>query len=95
MSLPIAKRVILFMIILSLSLAILHIFFDPDIMSAVVAISSASAFYFLHRNPNLMLAKNWDEFCELYDESRDRKYIHGFPAFHVVLLLVILYIWLS
>jgi hypothetical protein len=62
--------------------------------SLSVGISSASVFYFLYRNPEMLMAKNWDEFGELADNSRDQKYVWGFPAYHAVMLSAILYIWL-
>ncbi|MEX0964635.1 MAG: hypothetical protein WDZ52_11415 [Pseudohongiellaceae bacterium] len=94
MTLNIAKRAILVMCSLSVGIAILHTFIDQDYIGAIIGISSASAFYFLHRNPEMMLAKNWDEFCEHVDNSRDQKYVWGFPAYHAVMLAAILYIWL-
>ena len=93
MTLKIAKRVILVMISISLGLTILHVFIDQDYVGAMVGVSSASIFYFLYRNPKMMLAKNWEEFGEHVDNSRDQKYIWGFPAYHVVMLAAILYIW--
>ena len=63
--------------------------------SLSVGISSASVFYFLYRNPEMLMAKNWDEFGELADNSRDQKYVWGFPAYHAVMLSAILYIWLG
>jgi hypothetical protein len=62
--------------------------------SLSLGISSASVFYFLYRNPEMLMAKNWDEFGELADNSRDQKYVWGFPAYHAVMLSAILYIWL-
>lgn len=94
MTLKIAKRVIVVMISISVSLTILHIFIDQDYVGALIGMSSASVFYFLHRNPEMMMAKNWDEFGEHADNSRDKKYIWGFPAYHAVMLAAILYIWL-
>lgn len=94
MTLKIAKRVILVMISISVGLTVLHIFFDQDYVGALIGISSASVFYFLHRNPEMMMAKDWEEFGELADNSRDQKYVWGFPAYHAVTLAAILYIWL-
>ncbi len=78
----------------SVCLAILNIFFDQNYLGAMVGISSASAFYYLYRNPKMMMAKSWDEFGELYDNSRDKKYLWGFPAYHLLMLAAIFYIWL-
>ena len=89
-----AKRAITVMCPISIGIAVLNTFFDKDYVGAVIGISAASAFYYLYRNPELMMAKNWDEFGELYDNSRDKKYIWGFPAYHGVVLAAILYIWL-
>ena len=87
-----AKIAISTMIVVSLGMAVLHTFFDQSYLGAMVGISSASAFYY--RNPEMMLAKSWDEFGELCDSSRDKKFIWGFPAYHAVMLSAILYIWL-
>tara|TARA_B110000858_G_scaffold89711_2_gene103743 strand:- start:7951 stop:8238 length:288 start_codon:yes stop_codon:yes gene_type:complete len=94
MSLKTAKRIILVMCSISFGLIVLHTFFDQNYIGAMIGIASASAFYYLHRNPELMMARNWDEFGELYDNSRDKKYLWGFPAYHAVMLAAILYIWL-
>ena len=93
MNLKIAKRAIIEMCSVSVGIVILHTFIDQDYIGAMVGISSASAFFFLHRNPEMMMAKNWREFCEFADQSRDQKYIWGFPAFHAVMLSAIFYIW--
>ena len=94
MTINIAKKVILVMCAMSFALAVLHTFFDQDYFAAVFCISALSGFYYLHRNPRMLMAKNWDEFCERYDNSRDKKYLWGFPAYHAVILAAILYIWL-
>ena len=94
MTLKIAKRAILVMISVSISIAVLHTFIDQDYVGAMIGISSASIFYFYHRNPELLMAKSWEEFGELSDNSRDQKYVWGFPAYHAVMLAAILYIWL-
>lgn len=94
MTLKIAKRVILVMISVSVGIAILRTFFDQDYIGAMLGISSASVFYYLHRNPKMMMAKSWNEFGELADNSRDQKYVWGFPALNAVMLAAILYIWL-
>ena len=94
MTLKIAKRAIIVMCAISIWLAILHTFFDQDYIGAMVGISSASVFFYLHRNPEMLMAKSWEEFCEHADESRDQKYVWGFPALNAVMLAAILYIWL-
>lgn len=94
MTLKIAKRVILGMISLSIGITLLHTFVDQSYVGAMIGISSASVFYFLHRNPEMMMAKNWEEFGEHADNARDQKYVWGFPALHAVMLAAILYIWL-
>ena len=94
MTLKIAKRAILVMISISLCMALLHTFIDQDYVGSMIGISSASVFYFLHRNPEMMMAKNWEEFGEHADNARDQKYVWGFPAYHAVMLAAILYIWL-
>ena len=79
---------------LSVFLGVVHTFFEQDIIAAMVGISSASIFYYLYRNQEILMAKSWDEFGELFDNSRDKKYLWGFPALQAILLASILYIWL-
>ncbi len=94
MTLKFAKMAIVFMCIVSVGVALLNTFIDQDYFGAIIGITATSMFYYVYRNPQLMMAKNWEEFCEQYDNSRDKKYLWGFPAFHAVLLSAILYIWL-
>lgn len=94
MSPNIAKLTTLGMCIVSLCVAVLNTFFEQDYIGAIIGITATSMFYYVHRNPELMMAKSWEEFCEQYDNSRDKKYMWGFPAFHAVMLAAILYIWL-
>ena len=68
----------------------LHISIDQSYVGAMVGISSASAFYCLHRNPKMLMAKSWNEFGELADNSRYQKFVWGFPAYHAVMLAAIL-----
>jgi len=94
MTLKIAKRAILVMISLAVGITILHTFIDQDYVGAMIGISSTSVFYFLHRNPEMLMAKSWEEFGEHADNARDQKYVWGFPALNAVMLAAILYIWL-
>ncbi|MFP6826332.1 MAG: hypothetical protein VB962_01640 [Pseudohongiellaceae bacterium] len=50
--------------------------------------------YYLLRNPQLLMAKTFDEFGDLYDESRDKKYLWGYPGYQAVMLAAVLYIFL-
>ena len=79
---------------LAVAIAVLNTFFEQDYIGAIIGITAASTFYYVYRNPDLMMVRNWQEFCRQYDISRDKKYIWGFPAYHAVILLAILYIWL-
>ena len=90
----IAKRAILTMLSVTVMLAVINTFFDQSYVGAMICISSASIFYYVYRNPGLMMAKNWDEFGEEFDNSRDKKYIGGSPTLNAVMLAAILYIWL-
>ncbi len=94
MTLKIAKRVILGMCSMAVGLTVLNTFFDQSYIGALIGLASASAFYFAYRNPEIMMARSWAEFGRLYDSSRDKKYIWGFPAYHALMLFIILYIWL-
>lgn len=89
-----ARIAIAVMGLLAVGIAVLHTFFDQDYIGAIIGITAASTFYYVHRNPDLMMARNWEEFCEQYDKSRDKHFMWGFPAYHAVLLAAILYIWL-
>ena len=94
MSPKVAKLAIVVMCLVSMGIAVLNTFFEQDYIGAIIGITATSMFYYVHRNPDLMMAKSWAEFCELYDNSRDRKYMWGFPALHAVMLAAIFYIWL-
>ena len=59
----------------SIALGIRHTFVDQDIVAAIVGISSASALYYLHRNPKILMTTTIDEFSDIYDESIDKKTI--------------------
>jgi len=90
-----AKIIALSAALLSIALAIVRTFLDQDLFAALVGVSAASVFYWPYRNPEILLAKNWDEFCQRYDKSRDMKYLHGFPLYQLLILSVILYILLT
>ena len=94
MTRKIAIRAIKIMILLSIGLAVLNTFIDQSYVGALIGISSASTFYFTYRNPDLLMAKSWNEFDERIHSARDKKYLWGFPAYHAVMLAAILYIWL-
>jgi hypothetical protein len=91
----VASKIVLGFILVSFAMLIHSTFFDKDLVDALFGISATSIFYYLYRNPKMMMAKSWDEFGELVDNSRDKKFLWGFPAYHVVVLLIILYIWLT
>ena len=94
MTRKIAVRAIKIMILLAIGLAVLNTFIDQSYVGALIGISSASTFYFAYRNPDMLMAKSFDEFGDLFDIARDKKYLWGFPAYHAVMLAAILYIWL-
>ena len=79
----------------SIALGIRHTFVEQDIVAAVVGISSASAMYYLYRNPKILMTKTFDEFSDIYDESRDKKYILGAPIVQLLIFFSVLYIWLT
>ncbi|PCJ25203.1 MAG: hypothetical protein COA96_07835 [SAR86 cluster bacterium] len=89
-----ATSFVIGMCALALLIAIHHTFFDQDLVASMVGISSAFTMYFLYRNPEILMAKSWDEFGELYDNSRDKKYLWGFPLYQLLMLSAALYIWL-
>lgn len=89
-----AQNIVLGMVLGSVVLAIGRTFIDPDLVGAMIGISSASILYWAYRNPEVLLTKNMDEFGEHYDKSRDLKYLWGFPLFHILTLSVIIYFWL-
>ncbi len=94
MTQKVAMRISLALCIVAIGVAVLNTFFDQDYIGAVIGISASSMFYYSYRNPRLMMARSWEEFCEQYDISSDKKFLWGFPAFHAVMLLAILYIWI-
>jgi len=81
--------------LVSLALAIVRTFFDQDLFAALVGVSSAAIFYWTYRNPEVLVSRSWDEYCKNYDNSRDKKYLKGFPLYQLLILSVIPYIWLT
>ena len=80
--------------IASVILAIGRTFIHPDLVGALIGVSSAGVFYWVYRNPGMLMARSFDEFGEYYDNSRDKKYLWGFPLYQLLILCVILYFWL-
>jgi len=90
----IASRLLFGFWLVALIIAIWHTFFEQKIVGALIGISSAFTMYYLLRNPQLLMAKTFDEFGDLYDESRDKKYLWGYPGYQAVMLAAVLYIFL-
>ena len=90
-----ANGFVIVMGILGVALGIRHTFFEQSMAPAIVGISSASVMYYLYRNPKILMIKSFDEFGDIFDESRDKKYIWGAPFFQLLILFSILYIWLT
>jgi hypothetical protein len=88
-----ALSIVIGMFVLSIALAVHHTFFEQDYIAAMVCIYSTSAMFFLLRNPKILMAKSWAEFDELFHNARDKKYLWGFPAYHLLMLSAILYIY--
>ena len=89
-----AQNFVLGMLIAAVILAIGRTFIRPDIVGALTGISSASIMYWAYRNPEMLMTKNADEFGPVFQRSRDKKFLYGFPLFHFLMLAVILYFWL-
>ncbi len=66
-----------------------------DMFNAVIGMSSAPVLYYAYRNPELLLTKGFKEFDNKYDDTRDKKYLWGFPSYQLFMLAVILYMWLA
>ncbi len=68
-------------------------FVSLNFIQAAVNIPAAFCFYFLIRNPVLLVAKDFDEFGELFDDAVDKKFIWGTaPICPAMLLISISYI---
>ena len=80
--------------IVSFFFAFVRTFIDQDFIDAMVGISSGFAMYYCVRNPELLVARTWKEFDEKYENSRDKKYLWGFPLYQLLMLSAALYIWL-
>jgi hypothetical protein len=80
--------------LIGIALGIRHTFFEQSIVPAIAGISSASAMYYLVRNPKILMARTFDEFGALYDASRDKKYLWGTPLCQSLIFLAVLYILL-
>lgn len=87
-----AKAFALVLLLLAIILGVGRTFFDPDLTGAVIGISVTPMFYWLYRNPEVLLATNYREFCKRYDKARDMKYLKGFPLYYVILALAVTYI---
>lgn len=92
MSPKLAFRLLIGFWLVAITVAIWHTFFDQKVMGALIGISSAFSMYFLLKNPKILMAKNFGEFGELYDASRDKKYLWGTPLCQLLILLAVLYI---
>ncbi len=88
-----ASRLLLGFLLVAITIAIWHTFFEQQVLGALIGISSAFTMYYLLRNPRLLLAKTYDEFGDLYDESRDKKYLWGYPGYQAVMIAAVLYIF--
>ena len=89
-----ANRIVLFMCIGSFVFAFIRTFIDQDFVDSMIGISSGFAMYYCVRNPDLLVARTWDEFDKCYENSRDKKYLWGFPFYQLLMLSAGLYIWL-
>ena len=78
--------------LLSIALAIWYTFVDQDLMFALVIIPSTFTMFFYLKNPRLLMAKSFDEFGELFDESRDKKYLWGCSTYHLLIVAAVMYI---
>ena len=89
-----AYGIVLALCIVAFAFAFVRTFIDQDFLDSMIGISSGFAMFYLVRNPDLLMASTWDEFGERYDNSRDKKYLWGFPLYQLMLLTAGLYIWL-
>lgn len=86
-----ATATILFVV--SLLLSVESVFIDPNFLGAAINISIAFNFYFVIRNPDIVLAENFEDFGKKLDVTVDRKFLYGTtPWFPAILLLAVLYI---
>ena len=92
MSPKLAFRLLLGFWLISITIAIWHTFFDQNLIGALIGISSAYTMYFLLKNHKLLMAKNFGEFGDLYDSSRDKKYLWGTPLSQLLIIIAVLYI---
>ncbi len=82
-----------FMFCLAIFMSLEGTFISLDFLRAVINISAAFVLYFLIRNPNLLIAKNFDEFGDLLEDAIDKKFIWGTtPIYPAILLCSISYI---
>lgn len=88
-----ASKIVMGMCIISFVFAIIRTFIDQDFVDSMVGISSGFIMYYLVRNPELLMASSFDEFGERYDNSRDKKYLWGFPLYQFLMLSAGLYIY--
>ena len=94
MKLETASKIALGMMLAGI-LGTLHAIYTDDLFVAAIGLSSTPVMYFAYRNPELLLTKGFKEFDSKYDDTRDKKYLWGFPAYQLFMLAVILYMWLA
>jgi len=80
-------------LLVSIALAINYTFIDPRWFKSLFCISLCFTFYFVHRNPNFLMVRNWNEAMDQYDSLRDKEFINGTtPLYPATILLALLYI---
>lgn len=77
----------------SVLLSVEAVFLDPGFLGAALNISIAFVFYFVIRNPDLVIARSFKEFGDRLDQEVDKKFLYGTtPWLPTFLLLAFLYI---
>lgn len=87
-----AKRVLTILMTLSVLLALNATLVQQNIVNVLITVSAFFTFKFLWKNPNLMLASNWEEFGELVDNAKGKIDLTGSPLFFLTVFLCVLYI---
>ena len=72
----------------------LHYTFQKlNLFMSALFISNCFIFFYFARNPEILVAKNWDDFDYHMDHARNKNFLSGgTPIYPAVLLAAILYI---
>lgn len=79
--------------LVSVLAALSNTFIEMSLWKSAFYIYNSFIFYFVARNPELLVAKSWDEFDELLEKTDHHRYVLGtIPLYPALVLVATLYI---